>query len=260
MIVYSVGASGIILITTLVCFVFVWLYKNKSKNSDNIRISSQDSTERNANDQEGSLYDSINEDEIYDDNIQIRYCQDSTVVVNSSDSERSSLTSESSGYLHAYTSVTKQIETHAYCEQINSYDRRSSSSIIDRMKKNSEYTHTYQQMEDVKTIETKSEYSKLVQYLELIDITVPSSVSESLSNKTISSSLRLNDQKEYDVDVLCPVLNSPCLMTKNNIPSCQPLDFKFHPVRYFSSFPTFDQRENTGVDNEKLSNVKRMSV
>lgn len=244
------------MIIALLAVLFFWFYIKKRKDS----VFIQDNHEGNVNEENGSLYDSINENEIYDDNIQIIYSQESIVNINRhpSESEESSHKSGCSDYLHPYTIVTKGVETHTYCTQIKSHDSSSSSS--DDMKRDSGYTHPYQQLDAVKSVESKSEYSKLVEYLELIDITIPSNVSKSLSNKTILSSLKLNEQKKYDVDVLCPVLNNPCVIKRNNIPSCQSLDFKFHPVRYFSSFPTFDQRENTGVDNEKLSNVKRMSV
>lgn len=257
-IVYSVGSSSIILLIALLAFLFFWFYNNKRKDS----VFIQDNHEGNANEEDGSLYDSINENELYDENIQIIYSQESIVNLNRqpSESEESSNKSGCSGYLHPYTTVTKDVETHTYCTQIKSHDSSSSSSATDDMKRDSGYTHPYQQLEAVKSVESKSEYSKLVQYLELIDITIPSNVSKSLSNKTILSNLKLNEQKEYDVDVLCPVLNNPCVIKRNNIPSCQSLDFKFHPVRYFSSFPSFDQRENTGVDKAKLSIVKRMSV
>lgn len=250
---------------TLLCFLIAWFYKNKRKNCDKSRISTLDSHDRNANEEEGSLYDSINEDEIYDDNIQIIYSKECTAVINSltSDSNVSSLKSECSDYLHPYTTVTKDIETHTYCTQIKSYDSSSSSSASDDMKRDSGYTHPYQNLEAVKSGESKLEYSKLVQYFEFTDIPKPASMSISLPNKTNIYRSKLKEQKEYDVGVLCSVLKenqSPCVINRNIIASSRSSDFKFHLVRYFSSVPTFDQRENTCVDNDKLSNVKHMSV
>ncbi|XP_052065931.1 uncharacterized protein LOC127705643 [Mytilus californianus] len=264
-IIYSVGSSSIILIITLLCFVSLWFYNNKRKDSEKGRISTQESHERNANEEAGSLYDSINEDEIYDDNIQIIYSQENSVVFNkqTSDSEGSSQQSGCSGYLHPYTTVTKDFETHSYCTQIKSYDSSNSSSVVDDMKRDSGYTHPYQQIDVEKTIESKAEYSKLVQYLELIDITKPSSMSKSLPNKTLLSSSKLNDQKKYDVGVLSPFSNSNhshCVINRNTIPSHQSLDFRFHYVSYFSSFFAFDRRGDNSIDNEKISNFKHMSV
>lgn len=258
-IVYSVGSSSSILVIASLCFLFFCFYNNKRKDDKQGRISIQDSHE--ANDENGSVYDSINESEIYDDNIQIIYSEETTIALSrqTSDSEESSKESGCSGYLHPYTTVTKDVETHMYCTQITSYDSSSSSFTTDDMTRDSGYTHPYQQLEAIKSVESKSEYSNLVQYLELIDITRHSSVSKPLSNKTILPNLKLNDQKEYDVGVLCPVSTSQCFINRNNDPSCQSLDFRFHPVRYFSSFPTFDQRENNIVDNENVPHVKHMS-
>ncbi|CAG2192460.1 unnamed protein product [Mytilus edulis] len=212
-------------------------------------------------DVEGSLYDSINEEEIYDDNIQIIYSVESTEVVNkiTSDSEGSAVESDCSGYLHPYATVIKDFETHTYCKQIKSYDSSSLHSVTDDTDIDSRYTHPYEQLEVENMAEVKSDYGELVHYFELIDITKPASMSKMLSNNSLISNSNDNDQTENDIIALSPLLNKtmiPYIFNRNIIPAHQSLNCKFNQTTHFSSLPTFDQRE----EKEKIPNLKHMSV
>ncbi|CAG2256817.1 unnamed protein product [Mytilus edulis] len=138
MVVYAAGFSLVLLLIIMLCFGFGLFYKYKNNQVAKIsRRESRRGNEISANDEDSSLYASINEDEIYDDNIQIIYSDKGKEMTNNqaSESDRSSPKSENSGYLHPYTTVFKNSEPHIYCKELNYNDTSSESSVPTDTKK-----------------------------------------------------------------------------------------------------------------------------
>ncbi|CAC5368387.1 unnamed protein product [Mytilus coruscus] len=121
-----------------------------------------------------SLYESIDESAICDDNIQITNAQESLEEDNTLQSD-SEVSSKSSGYLHPYTPFIGKIKTH--CTQINSTHSSTVSSQSGDNKRDSGYAHPYQQLQqDLEDLRNtpKSDYTELtvIHYSELVDFPI----------------------------------------------------------------------------------------
>lgn len=173
--VYSVGSAGFCILIVCVCVAFVCIYKVKTKilKGNNTEASHGIHGQNlNPGDVElDSLYDSIDEDSIYDDNIQVWYSDENTGKDRYQKSESDSYCrkSETSSYLHPYATLNKMDERHVYCTNISAYDN-SSSSESDIVKRNSEYTHIYQQPQHKEMTDNNSEYNKLFQDRDLSSV------------------------------------------------------------------------------------------
>lgn len=267
MVVYVVGLSCFLLLIILLAFGFVLFYKYKNNQVAKSKISTQESLQGNEisdDDADSSLYASINEDEIYDDNIQIIYSDEAKEVINnkSSESDRSSPKSENSGYLHPYTTVLKDSEQHIYCEEFNYNDTSSESSVRNDTKRDSGYIHPYQQLQ-VKQI-PKSEYSELVQYFELIDITKTTNIDTSLTNSTNQSSFtKHRELNQNGFKALSPVLlkdRMPYDINCYAFPRSQSSDIILNSTRHCLLSPSLDRYDKTCINDVKSSNFKHMSV
>lgn len=166
----------------IVSFVIlsVCLIKNRSKQSQNIPITIQNDhwiSADNDTTNDDSLYESIDESAICEDNFQNRNPQEGIEEDENmkSESKLSSIKSENSGYLHPYTTFTESKNTHVYCTKAFYSDNTSTSSSSGNEKRYSGYTHPYQQL-NKKELELRpaqtSDYTELtvVHYLELVDV------------------------------------------------------------------------------------------
>lgn len=178
MFLYSAGLGGSFLFIISVVSLSLCLRKYKSKLLKNVQLAQQRDLNitENETDNDDSLYESIDESAIYDDNIQIPNQQESLKYDENVEieSKLSSTESEVSGYLHPYTTFIEK-ETHLYSTNTNSSNSSSTPVSLENIRGDSGYTHPYQQLQqEHKQLRTtqKSDYTELtvVHFFELVDV------------------------------------------------------------------------------------------
>lgn len=173
----SVGLGGSFVFILSFVSLGLCLRKYKSKLLKNVQLAQQSDLNitDNETDENDSLYESIDESAIYDDNILIPNQQDSLEYDKNEEfeSKLSSTESEISGYLNPYTTFIEK-ETHLYSTNTNYSNNISPPVSSENIKGDSGYTHPYQQLQqEHKQLQTaqKSDYTELtvVHFLELVD-------------------------------------------------------------------------------------------
>lgn len=174
---YSAGSGGLLLLLLIIVLIIVCRRKTKSQNQQITFQNDNPNTEEIDSANTDSLYESIDESNLCEDIIQIRNTNASKMLDMNlqPESELSSIKSENSGYLHPYTTLTERKETHLYFTPTNSSTNSGMSCFSENVKRDSEYTHPYNQLQqDNAQLRTakKSEYTQLtaVYYLELVDV------------------------------------------------------------------------------------------
>lgn len=157
-----------------VLLIFKYYKRHKAKKLRINQIIEHNRTQTNEEIIDESLYESIDESTICDDNIQITNLKDRKEDDNTLQSG-SDVSSKSSGYLHPYTSFSGKFQKH--CSPIISPHSSSVSLQSGDNKRDSGYTHPYQQLQqenDDRRKTSKSDYTELtaVHYLELVDFPI----------------------------------------------------------------------------------------
>ncbi|CAC5375166.1 unnamed protein product [Mytilus coruscus] len=189
------------------CVAFICFHRGRTRQlieNSNIHSENQIKEENNSC---YSLYESIDEGAIYDDNVldddseysEDKYCkpesENSTLNSENSgyllpftsmipkngrdnyckpESESSTLNSENSGYLLPFTSMIPNHgrDEHPYCRYVKSSRGSSVSYLSDDIEKDLKHINPYEQLQTELNEQSKFEYTHLhaVHYLELVDI------------------------------------------------------------------------------------------
>lgn len=210
------------------CVAFICFHKSKTRQLiENSTINS----ENQVNDDTKScysLYESIDEDAIYDDNILDEYSEYSEDNYCKPESDGSTLNSEKSGYLLPFVTMIPKHgqEEHPYSRDLRSNGESSASSLSDHMETDLKPINQYEQLQTELSKQSKSEYSNLeaVYYLELIDIRKSysnNSFTETVQNccestvSTLINNLR-KIRKCYSInDISGKDMLSECITSKN---------------------------------------------
>lgn len=271
--IYSAGSSGFLILIVSAVIMCVCFYQHKikqiSKQQTHLHTVRTESI-KTTDVVEDSLYDSIDEDALYDDNIIIIYDREIVGVrtENDSDVEISSRKSEASGYLHPYTTVLESCETQAYCTLIKSVDSSSTSFVAVEMKTDSEYTHLYQQLQQERSPETKTEYSEINvhQYLELVGITGNANESEYFTKTGIDVYSEKNEQTcACNEDAREAYKNShhgniSSITNERLSTGGHHVDLQFYSMQQLSSLSELTTEADNYEDNRNLLKFRHLSV
>ncbi|CAC5410139.1 unnamed protein product [Mytilus coruscus] len=117
--VYSARFGGLFILIVSALSIFIYFNRHRSKQLQINQILEHNDNPVNDETLHESLYESIDESAICDANIEKSNPQESleedTILQSGSE-----VSSKSSGYLHPYTTFTKNNTTHLYCTQIKS--------------------------------------------------------------------------------------------------------------------------------------------
>ncbi|CAC5385995.1 unnamed protein product [Mytilus coruscus] len=226
--VYSLGSAAFGIICTFMCVAFICFHRSKTRQLiENSTINS----ENQVNDDTKScysLYESIDEDAIYDDNILDDNSEYSADNYCKTESEGSTLNSEKSDYLLPFTSVipNRGLDEHLYCTDVRSVTGSSVSSLSDHMKEDLKPINQYEQLQTELSKQSKSEYTNLqaVYYLELIDIRKSNSndsfteIVQNCCDSTVGilmNNLRKSRKYYSNNDISGEEILSTCITSKN---------------------------------------------
>ncbi|CAG2215525.1 unnamed protein product [Mytilus edulis] len=172
--VYSLGTAAFGITCTFMCIAFILFHRGKTRQLiEHLTIHSENQVNEDSNSCY-SLYEIIDEDAIYDDNILDEYSEYSEDNYCKPESDGSTLNSEKSGYLLPFVTMIPNHgqEEHPYSKDEKSNGESSASSLSNHMEKYFKVINSYEQLHTEENKQSQSEYAHLhaVQYLELIDM------------------------------------------------------------------------------------------
>lgn len=210
------------------CIAFILFHRGKTRQLiEHLTIHSENQVNEDSNSCY-SLYEIIDEDAIYDDNILDNYSEYSEDNYCKPESDGSTLNSEKSGYLLPFVTMIPihGQEEHPYSKDERSNGESSASSLSNHMEKYFKVINSYEQLHTEEKKQSQSEYAHLhaVQYLELIDMRksyANDSLTENVQNCCDSTVGTLIDKfreirKCYSDNNICGQdILSECITSKN---------------------------------------------